>query len=101
MDVTVNYWWELTGKPTKASKDMTHADLYNPTNPYNTHSKPGLPPTPINSPGKLALQGAMAPATGKWLFFVAIDKEGHSAFANTYAEQQVNQQRSCAAKITC
>jgi UPF0755 protein len=43
----------------------------------------------------------MAPATGKWLFFVAIDKEGHSAFANTYAEQQVNQQRSCAAKITC
>ncbi|HEX2355992.1 MAG TPA: endolytic transglycosylase MltG [Micromonosporaceae bacterium] len=101
MDVTVNYWWELTGKPTKASKDMTDADLHNAANPYNTHDKPGLPPTPINNPGKLALQGAMAPATGGWFYFVAIDKAGHSIFAVTYAEQQRNEQRSCAAKIIC
>jgi UPF0755 protein len=101
MDVTVNYWWELSGKPTKASKDMTNADLYNPANPYNTHDKPGLPPTPINNPGKLALQGAMAPATGDWFFFVAIDKEGHSAFAKTNAEHEVNKARACAAKVIC
>jgi peptidoglycan lytic transglycosylase G len=101
MDVTVNYWWELTGKPTKASKDMTDADLHNPANPYNTHDKPGLPPTPIDNPGKLALQGAMAPASGGWFYFVAIDKLGHSIFAVTYAEQQRNEQRACAAKITC
>jgi len=91
-DVGVNYYWELTGKPTKASKDMTDADLYDPKNPYATHVKPGLPPTPISNPGKLALQGAMAPPEGAWLFFVAIDKQGHSAFAVTDAEHERNKQ---------
>lgn len=89
-DVGVNYYWELTGKPTKASKDMRTAELEDPKNPYNTHTKLGLTPSPINSPGKLALQGAMDPPEGEWLFFVAIDKQGHSAFAVTNAEHERN-----------
>lgn len=36
----------------------------------------------------------MTPADGKWYFFVAIDKDGNSAFAETYAEQQVNEQKA-------
>lgn len=89
-DVGVNYYWELTGQPTKASKDMTRAELYDQKNPYRLHGKPGLTPTPINNPGKLAIEGAMTPPPGKWLFFVAIDKEGHSAFAETNADHERN-----------
>ncbi|GAA2527186.1 endolytic transglycosylase MltG [Pilimelia columellifera] len=89
MDVTVNYWLEATGKPTKASKDMTAAELDDPKNPYNRKRR-GLVPGPINNPGQEALKGAMAPPVGDWLFFVAIDKEGHSAFATTLAEHEKN-----------
>jgi len=89
-DVGINYYYQLTGKPTKSSKQMTSADLTDPKNPYRTHGKPGLTPTPINNPGEAALRGAMSPPAGPWLFFVAIDKEGHSAFATTDAEHQRN-----------
>ncbi|HEU4425279.1 MAG TPA: endolytic transglycosylase MltG [Pilimelia sp.] len=89
-DVTVNYYWELTGKPTKASKNMSQEELYDASNPYSTHAHPGLTPTPINNPGQQALEGAMAPPAGKWLYFVAIDKQGHSAFATTLDEHNRN-----------
>lgn len=98
MDVTVNYWLEVQGKPTKASKDMTAAEMDDPKNPYNRKLK-GFIPTPINNPGKLALQGAMDPPKGNWYFFVAIDKEGHSEFAETYAEQRANEAKAREAGI--
>jgi UPF0755 protein len=98
MDVTVNYWLELQGKPTKASKDMTDAELDDPKNPYNRKLK-GFIPTPINNPGKLALEGAMDPPKGDWYFFVAIDKEGHSEFAETYAEHERNMAKAREAGI--
>jgi UPF0755 protein len=90
-DVGINYYYQLTGRPTKSSKQMTLADLTDPKNPYRTHGKPGLTPTPINNPGEAALRGAMSPPAGPWLYFVAIDKQGHSAFAVTYADQLKNQ----------
>lgn len=89
MDVTVNYWLNLQGKDSKESKEMTAAEMDDPKNPYNRKLK-GLVPTPINNPGKLAMEGAMAPPVGKWLYFVAIDNQGHSAFAETYAEHERN-----------
>jgi UPF0755 protein len=89
-DVGINYYYQLTGRPTKSSKEMTTADLTDPKNPYRTHNKPGLTPTPINNPGQDALKGAMDPPVGPWLYFVAIDKQGHSAFAVTDAEQNKN-----------
>jgi UPF0755 protein len=82
-DVGINYYRQLTGKPILASKDMTNAMLYDKTNPYRLHGKAGLTPTPINNPGEAALKGAMNPPPGPWLYFVAIDKQGHSAFATT------------------
>lgn len=84
-DVTVNYWFLLNGLPTKSSGEMTDAELYDPENPYNRGVE-GLVPTPINNPGQLALEGAMDPPTGDWLYFVAVDAEGHSVFTSTYAE---------------
>ncbi|GAA2182624.1 endolytic transglycosylase MltG [Micromonospora lupini] len=98
MDVTVNYYLESTGQRTKSSKEMTAADMDNPKNPYNRKLR-GLVPTPINNPGKQALEGAMAPPVGKWLYFVAIDKQGHSAFAETYEEQKRNEAKAKEAGI--
>ncbi|SCF24534.1 endolytic transglycosylase MltG [Micromonospora chokoriensis] len=98
MDVTVNYYLESIGKPTKSSKQMTAAELDDPKNPYNRKLR-GMIPTPINNPGKQALDGAMATPTGKWLYFVAIDKEGHSEFAETYEQHQRNEAKAREAGI--
>jgi UPF0755 protein len=54
--------------------------------PYNTYLHKGLPPTPINSPGETALRAALHPAAGNWLYFLTVDKAGHSAFVATYPE---------------
>ncbi len=98
-DVTLNYGLEIAGKKTKASKDMNDDDYADASNKYNSHYYKGLTPTPINNPGKEALQGAMNPPAGKWLFFVAIDKEGHSAFAETDAQHEENKNKARAAGI--
>jgi UPF0755 protein len=90
-DVGINYYYQLTGRPTKSSGQMTTAELRDPKNPYRLHGKDGLTPTPINNPGKAALLGALNPPVGDWLFFVAIDKKGHSAFTADYAQQQRNE----------
>jgi UPF0755 protein len=57
--------------------------------PYNTRLHTGLPPTPIASPGETALNAALHPATGSYLYFVTIDKTGHAAFAKTLDEFNV------------
>lgn len=98
MDVTVNYYLELTGQRTKTSSQMTDSELDNPKNPYNRKLR-GMIPTPINNPGKDALQGAMAPPNGEWLYFVAIDKEGHSAFAETWQQHEANMAKAKEAGI--
>ncbi len=91
-DVTLNYCLEVAGKPTKASKDMTQADYDNATNTYNPTLQ-GTDADADQQPGRPALKGAMNPPAGKWLFFVAIDKQGHSAFAETDAEHEANKRR--------
>ncbi|MEU4157045.1 endolytic transglycosylase MltG [Actinoplanes sp. NPDC026670] len=95
-DVTTNYWLQLNGKDPKHSGQLLQKEMDDPKNPYNTEIVKGLPLGPINSPGKAALIGALRPANGPWLFFVAIDKAGHSAFAVTDAEHQKNVQKACA-----
>jgi UPF0755 protein len=53
--------------------------------PYNTRTHAGLPPTPISAPGEYALEGAMEPASGDWLYFVLTDTK-QVTFAVTYQE---------------
>jgi UPF0755 protein len=53
--------------------------------PYNTYRSPGLPPGPINSPGRASLRAAASPAATPYLFFVAKPGGGH-AFSTTLAE---------------
>jgi len=95
-DVTANYWLTLNGKKPKHSGKLTKSELEDPRNPYNTATRKGLPAGPINNPGKSALQGAESPPSANWLFFVAIDKAGNSAFAETDAEHQQNVLKACA-----
>ncbi len=43
--------------------------------PYNTFVIQGLPPAPINSPGQEAIEAALNPASGDWLYFVTVDPD--------------------------
>lgn len=52
--------------------------------PYNTYLHKGLPPTPIDSPGRLALEAALNPASGDYVYFVTISKDGRSLFTKSY-----------------
>lgn len=93
-DSTTNYGRELKGQPRKTSGRLSTAELNDPSNPYRTHGRQGLPPGPIANPGKAALDASVTPPEGPWLFFVRIDKKGNSAFAVTNAEHEANIARS-------
>lgn len=70
------------------SRQITHEDLLKP-NPYNTYQIVGLPPGPINNPGKAAVLSALHPAHHDKLFFVAkSDGSGGHYFSHNYGEQQ-------------
>jgi UPF0755 protein len=57
--------------------------------PYNTYTRPGLPPTPIALPGKPAIEAALHPAEGNELYFVARG-DGTHVFSSTLEEQNHN-----------
>jgi len=50
--------------------------------PYNTYTRPGLPPTPICLPGREAIHAALHPDSGKALYFVA-KGDGSHQFSET------------------
>ncbi len=51
--------------------------------PYNTYKYRGLPPGPINNPGRRSILAAIFPADVEYLYFVA-QGEGYHAFSETY-----------------
>jgi UPF0755 protein len=54
--------------------------------PYNTRTRVGLPPTPIDNPGLASLQAAAHPARSSYLFFFAKPCTRGSVFATDYAQ---------------
>ena len=56
---------------------------------YNTYLYPGLPPSPINNPGKAAIMAALYPDTNNYLYFVADGSGGH-VFSSSYSEHLRN-----------
>jgi UPF0755 protein len=57
------------------------ADLQTDT-PYNSYTRPGLPPTPIALPGRDALRAAVRPDASRALYFVSRG-DGTSVFSET------------------
>jgi len=59
------------------------------SNLYNTYANPGLPIGPIGLPGDDAIDAALHPADGPWLFFVPINlATGETVFSETVEEHQ-------------
>lgn len=58
-------------------------------NPWNTYRYPGLPKGPISAPGATAIDAALHPASGSWLFFCTVNLEtGETEFSTTLAEHE-------------
>jgi UPF0755 protein len=58
-------------------------------NPYNTYLVAGLPPTPIDNPGRASLAATLAPTPTADLYFVADGTGGH-VFADTFEAHRRN-----------
>ncbi len=79
-DSTVNYVRE-------EKKAALSLDDLKVESDYNTYQNTGLPPTPIGSPGALAIEAALNPAPGNFIYFITVDKAtGAALFTDDYDE---------------
>ncbi len=89
-DPTVQY--ALPGEPRRLFyKDYTY------DSPYNTYRHAGLPPGPINSPGRASIVAALFPADIDYLYFVATGEGGH-IFTRTLQEHATAKKRTAATR---
>lgn len=82
-DPTVEYG---LGIRQTVDQPLTYAQVRTPS-PYNTYLNPGLPPTPIASPGLASLKAAVYPENTDYLFFVA-RYDGTHVFSKTLAAHE-------------
>jgi UPF0755 protein len=84
-DPTVVYALDRDGRWEKG-RQLLRADLAYDS-PYNTYQVAGLPPGPICSPGRGALEAALRPEETEALYFVALgDGSGRHEFSRTLRE---------------
>lgn len=63
-------------------------------NDYNTYVIPGLPVGPIAGVGDTAIDAAMHPVDGPWIFFVTVNLEtGETVFSETIAQHEAGVQQ--------
>ncbi|MDX2375377.1 endolytic transglycosylase MltG [Microbacterium sp. LRZ72] len=85
MDSTAQYGYGEMHDGTVSST----AEALEDDNPWNTYVHPGLPVGPIANPGDLAIDAAMNPVDGPWLYFVTVNLDtGETVFTETNAEHQ-------------
>ena len=68
----------------------------NPTyaTPYSTYLVEGLPPGPVLSPCKTALEAVLNPQEIDYFYFMAdVNGDGTVYYSETYAQHQANVQR--------
>ena len=70
---------------------------YSYDSPYNTYRHAGLPPGPINSPGRASIEAALFPADVDYLYFVATGEGGH-IFTRTLQEHKAATKRTASAR---
>lgn len=81
-DATVSYGANSLSYTTTAAQ---RADQ----NPWNTYAFRGLPVGPIGAPGVDAINAALHPAKGNWLYFCTVNlKTGETEFTSTLAEHE-------------
>jgi UPF0755 protein len=93
MDSTAQYGYGEMHDGTVSSS----AEALEDANPWNTYVIDGLPAGPIANPGDAAIDAAMHPADGSWLYFVTVNLEtGETVFTSSLAEHEaaVDQWRS-------
>jgi UPF0755 protein len=66
LDSTLNY--ELDSNAVILTDEQLQAD-----SPYNTYTNDGLPPGPIANPSEAAINAALNPEDGKWLYWVTVN----------------------------
>ncbi len=81
-DPTVQYAIQLA---TGSRKTRLMLKDYEFPSPYNTYLNTGLPPGPVNGPGRKSIEAALYPADVPYLFFVAAG-DGHHVFTRTYPD---------------
>lgn len=85
MDSTAQYGYGSLHEGVVSSSAEALAD----PNPWNTYVHEGLPVTPIASPSDAAIEAAMHPADGPWLYFVTVNlATGETVFSETYEQHQ-------------
>jgi UPF0755 protein len=80
LDSTVNYALHRFGVHLTESQLQVNS-------PYNTFIHTGLPPGPIDSPGNAAIEAALHPAHGNFLYFVTVNlTTGLTKFTSSAAQ---------------
>lgn len=78
-DSTVHYIKEVRGSVFLSTQSTLLKS------PYNTYRNYGLPPTPINNPGILAMKAAINPEAGDWLYFITV-APGDTRFTASFSQ---------------
>ncbi len=103
IDATVLYGRDLAG----IDPNTPFAELRQIDGPYNTYTRPGLPPTPIANPGRASIEAALNPAPNPpagdpicaelvdptkcaYLYYVIADADGGHVFASELWQQDRN-----------
>jgi UPF0755 protein len=103
IDATVLYGRDQAG----IDPELPFSELRQIDGPYNTYQRPGLPPTPIASPGRASIQAALNPAPNPspgdpvcaeladptkcfYLYYVIANEDGGHVFASELWQQDRN-----------
>lgn len=66
LDTTIHYITRTRGKVFLSTNATRIAS------PYNTYLHYGLPPGPIDNPGRAAMDAAIHPSPGDWIYFITV-----------------------------
>ncbi|GAA3584973.1 endolytic transglycosylase MltG [Klugiella xanthotipulae] len=84
MDSTSKY-----GMPNGSADVWTTTEQRDSDNGWNTYYHTGLPIGPISNPGDVAIDAALHPAEGTWLYFVTVNQDtGETLFSSTLPEHE-------------
>lgn len=75
----------------KGSSELSLSDLA-ADSPYNTYTRKGLPPGPINNPGLESIKAALLPIDTPYFYYLN-DKDGNFHYAVTHEEHVQNKKR--------